>query len=186
HFIGRAEPFPSRRVLGTMPGMLRMLRLGELEVSVEVGSFLDIEPRPSVLVSSDNNYLSHGDSVSKVIWDAAGTALEGDAKTLPLPLQLGDIVETTGGALGARVLHAVVVDYDRNLRIRPVELTPLVAQLLVRADAGGAASIALPLLGTGAGRIPVELAARAMAEGILAASRSQLASLRRVIRSEEH
>jgi len=68
------------------------------------------------LVSSDDNYLSMGGGVSMALLRAGGDAIRYDARK-HTPVELGDAVVTTAGALPAKyVMHAVTIDYTNNVR----------------------------------------------------------------------
>jgi len=128
-------------------------------VESDITRLRDIE----VLVSSDDNYLSHGGGVSRAIWQAAGEDL---APSRPR-LSLGSVHASGAGKLGARyILHAITVDFDLNRAVTARELRTLVGHLLLRADDLHAASVALPVLASGAGQLPVRAAAVAIATAV--------------------
>ena len=129
------------------------VRIGHAQVSVHHG---DITSRlgEAAVVSSDDNYLSHGGGVSAAIWTAVGPALSADPAVQAvlrdgMRPRVGDVV-VSHTADGALVLHAITLDFDRGERIAAERLGALYQRVLDTALDEGARTIALPLLATGA------------------------------------
>ncbi len=75
------------------------------------------------------------------------------------PLELGQAVVTSAGALAARIIiHAVSLDRDR--RTSAVAIEAAVHSAMARAREHNVTSIAFPALGTGVGGYPIDEAAR--------------------------
>ena len=125
--------------------------------------------RADVLVSSDDNYLSHGGGVSAALWRAAGEALEQHVKAHRPTLRLGDLFQTPGFKLPAKhLLHAVTIDFDENQRLGPAGAVELYRRVLEHAARLGG-SVALPLLGSGAGRVGTDGSCRALCKALVTA-----------------
>ncbi len=109
------------------------------------------------LVSSDDNWLSHRGGVSAALWKAAGRAFARQATESPRPkLSVGDVHVTTAGRLNAKLLlHAVTLDLDQGTALTPDQLPTLVRRLMLTAEAAGAASLGLPMIGAGAAGLEV-------------------------------
>ena len=145
----------------------REIHVGARRVRLQQGSILDVDTGEiDALVSADDNYLSHGGGVSAALWRAAGPELELHTEHLP-GLRLGDVYDTPGYDLKAGwLLHAITVDFDSNRRLGPLEARQLFGAVLDRAAELGCETVALPLLGAGAGRLNVAASALAAAEAI--------------------
>lgn len=117
------------------------------------------------LVSSDDNYLSHGGGTSRVLWSAAGPELRSWVDENVGALRLGDVVRTPAFGLRAEHLfHAVTIDFDENRRVGPREAHALFSDVLDAASRIGCHTLGLPLLGTGGGRLSRGAAANALAQ----------------------
>ena len=104
----------------------------------------------SPVVSSDDNYLSHGGGVSAAIWEVAGDALDGDQHVRDVQrggreLTIGDVLLTLGDT-ETPVLHAITIDFRRGRRAQRDELVRLYSNLLDVAEARSLPDLALPLL----------------------------------------
>lgn len=127
------------------------------------GSILDAQVEG--IVNPANSLGRMGGGVAGVIRRAAGKDVEREAMaTAPIPI--GKAVITSGGATGFKaVIHAPTM-------VRPREKIPVenvgqaTGAALVAADAHGLASIAIPGMGTGTGRISPTSAAEAMVRAI--------------------
>ena len=81
-------------------------------LAVEGGPWLAV-------VSSDDNYLSHGGGCSKAIWRAAKLRSP-DELGVATPVRLGDVVPTKAGALPASALfHVVTLDLNTRQAMTP-------------------------------------------------------------------
>jgi len=77
------------------------------------------------------------------------------------PIEIGEAVVTSGGALSAKyVIHAAVMGQD--LTTNRSKIGRATRNSLTRAGELGISSIAFPALGTGVGGLPVDIAADAM------------------------
>jgi O-acetyl-ADP-ribose deacetylase (regulator of RNase III) len=124
------------------------------EFSVIAGSILDLDPTPDAIVSSDDNHLSHGGGVARAIWTRAGDELAAEVSVAAPRLSLGDVLVTGGYGTGSRnILHAISIDFDLYRRLDSADVRPLLVKLLARAIELNAASLALPMIGCGAGRL---------------------------------
>lgn len=140
--------------------------LGPWRVSVVVGDLAHQTEHFDALVSSDDNYLSHGGGVSAALWAAAGPALEQETATLR-QLRIGDLHETSAGRLNAGVLlHAVTIDLDTMASARLDQLVLLYGRILDLGLERGWKRIALPVLGTGVAGVEAETALTALADAI--------------------
>jgi len=120
-----------------------------------------------VMVSSDDNYLSMGGGVSKRIRTMGGKEIYEEAQCL-VPLSLGDVVATTAGALSSRiVLHAVVLDFDKDTGPSEEVIKTVVRRCIDKAAAQRFRSIAFPLFGTGMGRFPAAVALEIVLSAVL-------------------
>ncbi len=133
-----------------------------------------------ILVSSDDNYLSHGGGVSNAIWTWLGDDLDGWYETAPAPFALGEVVSSplpnrTHGVI--EVLHAVTIDFDQGRALGAAQAPDVYAEVIRCAESTGLrcgrrVSVALPVLATGAGRL-------APAESLAAAQTAMARWLRR-------
>lgn len=114
-----------------------------------------------IVVSSDDNYLSHGGGASKAIWSWIGDDLDEWAETSGAPFRLGEVISAR---LESRpkgiieVLHAITVDFDIGRSLGAAQATDLYAEVLRCAEATAASvgrpmKLALPILGSGAGHL---------------------------------
>lgn len=143
-----------------------MAALGPWRVSVVLGDLARQADHFDALVSSDDNYLSHGGGVSAALWAAAGPALEDETATLQR-LRIGDLFETGAGRLNAdTLLHAVTIDLD-TMAIAPLDqIVLLYGAILDRALERGWHRLAMPILGSGVAGIEPETAVAALADAI--------------------
>jgi O-acetyl-ADP-ribose deacetylase (regulator of RNase III) len=141
--------------------IMRDFIIGARRVSALAQAIEDLPERVDAIVSPDDNLLSHGGDVSRAIWDAGGPTLATFVDTHRTALTLGSLFITPAGNLRAdHLVHAVTIDFDTNRRARPRDLQDLYAKLFQTADKRGWASLALPLLGSGAEGVAVADAVR--------------------------
>ncbi len=146
-----------------------LYRLRSLTVEVVEGSIANPGRQLDALVSSDDNYLSHGGGVSAALWKAAGASLAMSTKDGPPPLTLGDVHVTSAGDLPARILlHAITIDFDANRTIAAPHLPFLYGEVFRIAASRGCTSVGLPLLAAGAAGITHIQSARAFVEAVQA------------------
>ena len=141
-------------------------RIGNSEVKVLVGDIC--KSKCEVIVSSDDSRLSQGGGVSYMIASAGGDDIQRHIKNL-VPVDLGDVAVTTAGNLQQKyIFHAVTIDLEKS-RIMDEALQDFIVRDSVRrcfqlVSMLKLSSIAFPVIGAGAARIPVERACRRMAE----------------------
>ena len=148
---------------------------GETQVRILEG---DLENLPRELcesldavASSDDNYLTMGSGVSRLLAKRAGPDFVRDAQAR-CPLHSGDVVLTDLHDLhglfpnAKKVLHAAVIDYDT--RDVPVEHAVHQATLncLTLMEVNGLSTVLLPAFATGAGGISMEACAQQMCGAI--------------------
>lgn len=135
-----------------------------------LGLVQDIRDAPrdarTVLVSSDDVYLSAGGGVSDALLQLGGDELRAEMDRVRDAaggrLALGTTVATAACGLGAaRVIHATTLDYDEDSEeFKPVALgeSELFSRVLDHAVELGADHLVLPLLSTGAAGNPLDVA----------------------------
>ena len=128
-----------------------------------------------VIVSSDDSWISQGGGVSMAIARAGGDTIRAETRKL-VPAELGDVIVTGGGNLRQKyVFHAITIDgqqlRDSISRGRESLQSFIVQnsmvrcfQLLLNLKMN---SIALPVIGTGAARIPMDSAVENMTKVLL-------------------
>src|SRR5215510_16300186 len=145
----------------------KTFRRGPRQIDVVVASITQLGESVDAVVSSDDNRLSHGGGVSKAIWEAAGPELARFVTRAQPPLQLGQVFVSPAGNLAARaILHAVTIDLDENRVIGQGQLAGLYYRLLATADECEYRSVALPLIGSGAGRHEPSAVVKALEEAL--------------------
>ena len=104
-----------------------------------------------IVVSSDDNHFTARDGVSKLLANKLGPNVRRELKHYSdAGFRQGQIAITTGGDWGRRaVIHAAVIDLDRQLYPTQEAIRTLTRRSLECADALGAESIAFPVLGGG-------------------------------------
>src|SRR5687767_6095446 len=111
------------------------------------------ESEADVLVSSDDFMLTRGGGVSRAISHAAGQQLAAHGRKL-VPSELGDVLVTTAGGLGAKyIFHAVTIGDERG-RLPPEAIVHQATQRAMDLlPLLGCRSIAFPSIGAGEARI---------------------------------
>ncbi len=147
---------------------------GRTTVAILQGDILAPGVRVDVLVSTDDNYLTMGSGVSRLLRKNVGPEHVDEyvrAAQAQCPVKAGSVVVTPAYDLktrtGARyVLHGTVIDYDTG----DVPLDELVEKTtfncLVETEKRGLRSILFPAFATGAGRLSMERCARRMCSAI--------------------
>jgi O-acetyl-ADP-ribose deacetylase len=112
------------------------------------------------IANAANTRLMHGGGVAGAISRAGGPAVqrESDEKA---PIELGEAVETSAGAMPARwVIHAATMELGGPTSAEVIERAT--RSTLDKAEELGCRSLALVAFGTGVGGFPIEEAARIM------------------------
>jgi O-acetyl-ADP-ribose deacetylase (regulator of RNase III) len=134
--------------------------IGDAAIETQKGDIS--QARVDAVVNAANNHLWMGAGVAGALKRAGGNEVEREAVSKG-PIEIGEAVVTTGGALPARyVIHAAVMGQD--LRTDRSKITKATRNSLIRAQELGISSIAFPAFGTGVGGFPPEIAAEAMME----------------------
>jgi len=120
-----------------------------------------VEQVVDAVVSSDDDMLSMDGGVSVSLAQAAGPDLAKEAQRF-VPVRPGRTVVTTAGSLPARfVFHAVTMggNWKNAGWIRPSRdlVTELMHSCFYQADTLNLKTLAFPLLGTGAGQLPMDV-----------------------------
>ncbi len=152
-----------------MPDKQAEYRIGGVDVVLLHGNIARLPHRVDVIVSSDDNYLSHGGGVSQAIWAAAGPdfADEVAGARENQTARLGGVVVTPAGQLNANeIIHAITIDLDRLKPIGPREARELYGKVVDTACVLSHETVALPLLGTGSARLDVEGSVKALADAL--------------------
>ena len=128
-----------------------------------------------VIVSSDDSWISQGGGVSMAIARAGGDTIRAETRKL-VPAELGDVIVTGGGNLRQKyVFHAITIDVQHWRDTISEDRESLQAcivqnsmarcfQLLLNLKMN---SIALPVIGTGVARIPMDSAVENMTKVLL-------------------
>lgn len=139
-------------------------------VIIKSGSIID--SKCDVIVSSDDNLITHGGGVSLAIFQKGGPALEKDAKK-NIPAELGDIVVTSAGNLTQKLIfHAITLALAKNnnnnlsqkdnIDIQEYIVSNAMRRGFYLLSSLQLSSIAFPVIGTGTARIPFEKAIKCM------------------------
>lgn len=119
----------------------------------------------SVIVSSDDNHLTHGGGVSAAIWRAAGKDLSAFVARNRHDLRLGDIWISVPGKLEIQAIyHAITIDFDSNRVLGPDSAVTLYGKLIDHAGFDGARKLGIPLLGSGVAGLESAVSATALAQ----------------------
>jgi len=118
------------------------------------------------IVNASNNDLELGGGVAGAIARAGGPAIQAECRTIG-PIEVGDAAITGGGRLKARhVIHAASMRLGG--RTTAESLRRSTRRSLAIAEERGLRSIALPAIGTGIARFPMDDCARIMMEEVVA------------------
>ncbi|MFN3471172.1 MAG: ADP-ribose-binding protein [Aquificaceae bacterium] len=136
-----------------------------MQIEVLLGSLLEVEA--DAIVNPANSYGYMGGGVAGVIKRAGGEEIEREAiEKAPIPV--GSAVITTAGRLPFKgVIHAPTME-EPAMETTEEKVRKAVRASLHLADKLGFESIAMPGMGTGVGRLPKDVAGRAMIEEIRA------------------
>jgi O-acetyl-ADP-ribose deacetylase (regulator of RNase III) len=116
------------------------------------------------IANAANTRLAHGGGVAGAISRAGGPAIQRESAA-QAPIGLGEAVETSGGDMPCRwVIHAATMELGGPTSADIIRRAT--ASTLRKADALGAASLALVAFGTGVGGFPLDEAARIEVEEV--------------------
>lgn len=136
-------------------------------ISVLKGDITEIQA--DAIVNAANKYLKHGGGVAAAIVQKGGKEIQRESNKIISeygPLEVGEAVATTAGRLKAKkIIHTVGPIYGEGCERE--KLIKATTNSLRIADRMKLKSIAFPAISTGIYRVPVELAADAMVNGIL-------------------
>ncbi|MDP3719493.1 MAG: macro domain-containing protein [Acidobacteriota bacterium] len=144
------------------------IQVGDSEILITNRSLSELGIPVDVLVSSDDNYLSHGGGVSLALWQGAGESeIAASVAAQSDKWALGDVVVTVAGRLQAKaIFHAVTVDFDSNRRLTQPQLSELYTRVFELSEQHGHTAVGLPLVASGAGRITPQVSASLLARAI--------------------
>jgi len=116
------------------------------------------------IANAANTRLMHGGGVAGAISRAGGPEVQAESDR-KAPIELGDAVETTAGAMPCRwVIHAVTMELGGSTSAEIIRRAT--ASTLAKADELGAESLALVAFGTGVGGFPLDHAAEIEVEEV--------------------
>ena len=132
----------------------------------------DITNEPvDVIVSASDRFLNHVDGVAKVIVNKGGKIIENESRVVIRKrgsLRDGEVVATEAGNLPCRVVvHAVGPSWSAQ-RAKKCKQTLYRAYLnsLLEAQKRNMTSIALPVIGSGNCRMPIDMCAEVMCDAV--------------------
>jgi O-acetyl-ADP-ribose deacetylase (regulator of RNase III) len=132
------------------------------EIEVEQADITGLEV--DAIANAANTELRHGGGVAAAIARAGGPVVDEESR-VAAPIELGDAVETSAGAMPSRwVIHAATMDLGGPTSAEVIRRAT--ASTLARADELGVRSLALVAFGTGVGGFPVQEAARIEVEEV--------------------
>ncbi len=146
-----------------------------LSIEVHLGSLLEVEV--DAIVNPANSLGLMGGGVAGIIKRFGGEEIEREAVS-KAPIPVGSAVLTTAGKLPFQgVIHAPTME-EPAMETTEEKVRKAVRAGLELADRMGFESIAMPGMGTGVGRLPKDVSAKAMIEEIKS---FQAKSLKRVV-----
>ncbi len=120
-----------------------------------------------VIVSSDDNYLTMSDGVSKRIRQVGGNEIYKEARDLR-PFSFGEIAVTTAGKLQAKkIFHGVIIDFGKRKIPSRGLIKQVVHKCMKKASEYKFQSIAFSLLSTGVYRSQTQVCWEASIEQII-------------------
>ncbi len=132
-----------------------------IEISVVQGSLLEVQAY--AIVNPANSFGFMGGGVAGVIKRFGGEQIEEEAVS-KAPIPVGSAVLTSAGKLPFKgVIHAPTME-EPAMETTEEKVRRAVRAVLELADRMGFESIAMPGMGTGVGRLPKDVSARAMIE----------------------
>src|SRR5205814_4191606 len=155
-----------------------VITIGQASLETERGDIS--QAKVDAVVNAANNHLWMGAGVAGALKRAGGLEIEREAVAKG-PVEIGEAVVTSGGALPARyVIHAVVMGQD--LQTDQSKIRMATRNSLIRARELAIASMAFPALGAGVGGFPPDQAADAMIEECLSfIENGKAASLKKIL-----
>ncbi len=148
-----------------------VFHFGSTTVQILQGDILAPGVDVDALVSSDDNYLTMGSGVSRLLADQGGRHYVHAAQAQS-PVKVGTVVVTGAHQLAARmpslkyVLHGAVIDYDTYDLPLEQSVYQTTMNCLEKAEELGVRGILFPALGSGAGGLTMEACARQMCGAI--------------------
>ncbi|HIQ31145.1 MAG TPA: macro domain-containing protein [Aquifex aeolicus] len=134
-----------------------------MEIIVRSGSLFDVEA--DVIVNPANSYGYMGGGVAGAIKRMGGEEIEKEAVERA-PINVGEAVLTTAGSLPFKgVIHSPTME-EPAMKTTEDKVRKAVRAALKLADDLCYRSVAFPGMGTGVGRLPKDVAARAMVSEI--------------------
>jgi O-acetyl-ADP-ribose deacetylase (regulator of RNase III) len=116
------------------------------------------------IANAANTRLMHGGGVAAAIARAGGPVVQRESEQRA-PIELGEAVETSGGAMPCQwVIHAATMELGGPTSAEIIRRAT--ASTLRRADELGARSLALVAFGTGVGGFPLDQAAEIEVEEV--------------------
>ena len=153
------------------------LRLGQTAIAIERGDITDAEV--DAVVNAASATLAMGAGVAASLKRKGGLILEEEAMRQG-PVEVGEVVLTTGGNLAAtHVLHAVVM--GPGFKTDGETISRTTKAVLSLADKHRITSLALPALGTGVGHVAPPVSADAMVDAVVAHVKTGTSSLRKIV-----
>jgi O-acetyl-ADP-ribose deacetylase (regulator of RNase III) len=152
-----------------------MVKIGNFEVEIRVGNLT--EQTTDAICNPANSLMYMGGGAAGALKRVGGSEIEREAlKHAPVPV--GKAIATTAGKLRARwVIHTPTMERPA-VRTTPEKVYRAALAALRCADEVGAASMAIPGMGTGVGGVSFEQAAEAMVKAL---REFEAKSLRRVL-----
>lgn len=146
-------------------------------VKIRTGNIL--HSQCDVIVSSDDDLITHGGGVSKAIFSQGGNVIQYDARK-NIPAKLGDVIVTSAGKLIQKyIFHAITLTLANRQRsssssskeesdIQNFIISNAIQRSFHLLSALELSSIAFPVIGTGSAKIPFEEAITWMFENFAA------------------
>lgn len=131
------------------------------------------------IVNAANNKLVMGGGVAGAIKKAGGRAIEDEAVSLG-PIEIGQAIVTKAGNLPCKfVIHAATMGID--FKTDEIKIRNAIRNTLRVAEDLKISSIAIPALGSGAGKFPLSASAKIMSQEIFRLLRKQPSCLKKII-----
>ena len=134
-----------------------------MKITVQQGDLTKLAV--DAIVNPANSFGEMGGGVAGVIRRIGGEAIEEEAvKQAPIPIGQA-ILTTAGSLLCKKVIHAPTM-VNPAQRTDAASVRKATVAALEAADQAGLSSIAFPGMGTGVGRVPLDVAALTMVQAI--------------------